>query len=188
MLPALQQQGNSQSPPQEPIGSPGAADPGPGPRVREGPVLFRFCGLVSNRVEKNKVEKITITTKLNQIRPVTHLWSRKNRKQKQAASREVSGARRWRRESRRNGLLGSHHCGASGEWGIQVPQLGSQAQRESGTLGAGRAGLVLPSKKAEIGSVDEGAMVAPATTACHRLPEASVTTRPETRPLCPGRI
>lgn len=49
---------------------------------REGPVLFRFCGLVSNRVEKNKLEKITITTKLNQIKPVTHLWSRKNKQQK----------------------------------------------------------------------------------------------------------
>lgn len=79
-----------------------------GPRVREGPVLFRFCGLVSNRVEKNKVEKITITMKLNQIRPVTHLWSRKNRKQKQAGSREESGARRRRRDPEGR-LPGSHH-------------------------------------------------------------------------------
>lgn len=102
-----QQQSNSQSLPQEPVGSPGAADPGPRPRVREGPVLFRFCGLVSNRVEKNKVEKITITMKLNQIRPVTHLWSRKNRKQKQAGSTEVSGARRRRRDPDGR-LLGSH--------------------------------------------------------------------------------
>lgn len=59
-----------------------------GQRAGEGPVLFRLCGLVSNQVEKNKLEKITITTKLNQIRPVTHLWSRKNRKQKQAGSGE----------------------------------------------------------------------------------------------------
>lgn len=50
------------------------------------PSCLGFCGLVSNRVEKNKVEKITITTKLNQIRPVTHLGSSKNRKQKQAGS------------------------------------------------------------------------------------------------------
>lgn len=103
-----QQQGDSQSLPQEPTRSPGAADLGPGPQVREGPVLFRFCGLVSNRVEKNKVEKITITTKLNQIRPVTHLWSHKNRKQKQAGSREVSGVPEAEKPQR-EGVLGSHH-------------------------------------------------------------------------------
>lgn len=78
-----------------------------GPGSGKAPVLFRFCGLVSNRVEKNKVEKITITMKLNQIRPVTHLWSRKNRKQKQAGSTEVSGARRRRRDPEGR-LLGSH--------------------------------------------------------------------------------
>jgi hypothetical protein len=49
-------------------------------------------------VEKHKLEKITITTKLNQIRPVTHLWSRKNRKQKQAGSGEVRPGRGGRRQ------------------------------------------------------------------------------------------
>lgn len=136
--PSSPQQSNSQSLPQEPVGSPGAADPGPRPRVREGPVLFRFCGLVSNRVEKNKVEKITITMKLNQIRPVTHLWSRKNRKQKQAGSREESGARRRRRdpEGRLPGATTEGLCWTSGEWGNRVPQLGNQAQRGLGTLRA----------------------------------------------------
>lgn len=102
---------------------------------------------------------------------------------------EAGGAEKTRREGCRvtttEGL-----CGAMGSWGLRTRATTARepGPEQAEDLGTRRTGLVLPStssKKTDkecgmtgMGPSHQTTMMAPVTTACHRLRKASVKTRP----------